>query len=213
QRLHARDPEQVRPAVKFLQGLWTVGILFLSSLATAQRPQLLNAKPIERSAKAGLAPLLRELSEANSPAWVAYSVPMIAGEHHLCCFGGSHGSIRISSCCGLCRLDGQRGVSISDKLENCQASLSNDFSVFLQVHRSQVQHVRTFSPACAIDAQGATVYWLSDVQPAQSVEYLSSLVTSQAQDGRAFPEEALAAIAMHAGPSADKSLEKFVQPG
>jgi HEAT repeat protein len=72
--------------------------------------------------------------------------------------------------------------------------------------------VRAFSPDCAIEASGSTVYWLPDVEPAQSVAYLESLL-KQPDSRRGESDEIVSAIALHAGAAADAALEKLVQPG
>lgn len=187
-----------------------------NAVAAAQLPHLLNAQPVERSARAGLQPVLNELSTSTGKAvWVGYSVPAIPGEHHMCCFSNGYRSHQDDSCCGSCRLDGHAGSLTTNKQENCQSTLSNTFYVFLQFDKGQVEHARMFSPNCTIDAQGVTLFWLSDVLSSQSVEYLTSLVAGRAGSDRGHDvaDEILAAIALHADPSADKALENFVQPG
>jgi hypothetical protein len=189
-------------------------VVFGSTLAFCQQPRLVNGHPQQRSAKQGLAAIMRELSGAAAQsAWAGYSVPSIPGEHQMCCFGGGHGVQ--GSCCGSCRLDGHDSNVISDSSENCQATLSNSFFVFLHLDHGRTEEVRMFSPGCTIDAQGATVYWLTDVQRAQSVEYLASLLSSRGEGRRHHDgsDGIIAAIAMHADAAADRMLETWVQTG
>jgi HEAT repeat protein len=68
---------------------------------------------------------------------------------------------------------------------------------------------------CELDAGGLAFTWLIGVQPAESVAFLSEAVTHADpgdRDGRRISNGALAAIAMHADPSADRALESFVAP-
>jgi HEAT repeat protein len=58
---------------------------------------------------------------------------------------------------------------------------------------------------CDIDAGGVPVHWLTDVRPAESVALLATFVTGQ-------EHSAMSAIGLHADPSADAALEKFVAP-
>ena len=48
--------------------------------------------------------------------------------------------------------------------------------VFMRSENGSIRQVRAFSRDCAIDAPGSTIYWLQDVEPAQSVAYLESLL-------------------------------------
>src|SRR4051812_6998896 len=96
-----------------------------SCWATGQ-PQLTGAKLVERSAKTGVQAAIQEIMKADKgPAWIAYSVPVIPGERHMCCFS----SARItgnSACCGACRLT-SRGNEISffDHVGDCKATLAS----------------------------------------------------------------------------------------
>ena len=46
--------------------------------------------------------------------------------------------------------------------------------VLVRVQAAEIQRVRTFSADCQVDAGGLQVYWLGDVNAAQSVEFLKS---------------------------------------
>jgi HEAT repeat protein len=72
--------------------------------------------------------------------------------------------------------------------------------------------VRAFSSDCAIEAARATIYWLQDVEPAQSVAYLESLL-KQGDSRRGESDEIVSAIALHDGTQANAALERLVQPG
>jgi HEAT repeats len=181
--------------------------------SAAEQPQLNGAKVVERSAKAGAQAAVEEIIKADKgPVWIAYSAPVIPGEHHMCCYSSS----RITgnaACCGSCRLDGHnQDVSIGDPVSGCKATLASIFYVFLRLENGSIRQVRAFSPECAIEAPGSTVYWLQDVEPAQSIAYLESLL-KQADSRRGESDEIVSAIALHAGVAADVALEKLVQPG
>lgn len=169
---------------------------------------------VERSAKAGAKAAIEQIVKAHKgPAWIAYSVPVIAGEHHMCCYG----SARItgnSACCGSCRLDGRdHDVSFGNQASGCKATLASVFFVFMRFENGTINQVRVFSSDCAIDATGSTIYWLQDVEPAQSIAYLESLLKEEGSRGRGVSDEVVSAIALHAGPTGDAALERLVQPG
>ena len=184
-----------------------------SCCATGQ-PQLTGAKLVERSAKTGVQAAIQEIMKGDKgPAWIAYSAPVIPGERHMCCFS----SARItgnSACCGSCRLN-SRGNEISffDHVGGCQATLASVFFVFMRFENGSIGQVRAFSTDCAIDAPGLTVYWMQDVEPAQSIAYLESLLKQEDSRRRAENDEILSAIALHAGTQASAGLERLVKPG
>ena len=50
--------------------------------------------------------------------------------------------------------------------------------VLVRVQAAEIRRVRTFSGDCQVDGGGLQVYWLGDANPAQSVEFLKTLVTN-----------------------------------
>jgi HEAT repeat protein len=82
----------------------------------------------------------------------------------------------------------------------------------MRAENGSIRHVRAFSPDCEIDASGSTIYWLQDVEPAQSIAYLESLL-KQEDSRRGESDEIVSVIALHSGTAADAALERLVQPG
>ena len=155
-----------------------------AALPLAAQPKLLiNAKVDTHSAAAGLEREFRPLLTAEpQPAWIGYTVPA-AGGGQLGCELVSPGGWYAP---GVIHLE------------------PPDHAVILfRVEANAVSRIRALSPECEIDAGGAPVHWLTDVQPAESVALLATFVPS---DG------AVKAIALHAGPAADAALEKLVAP-
>jgi len=189
----------------------------VGSSHASDQPKLAGAKVIARSAEAGLQTSIRDLLKSDamqgSSSWIAYSVPLVAGEHHVCCFNNT--SRHDGSCCGTCRLEPRSsGLSTADHQGDCQPALISSLYVFLRAENRQIEQVRVFSSDCLIDATGATVYWLNQVVPAQSVSYLESLLPQDAASPtRHRTDEIVTAIALHQDPTADHTLEKLVQPG
>jgi len=50
--------------------------------------------------------------------------------------------------------------------------------IMMRVDQNAVSRIRYVSPDCEIDAGGVPMHWLTDVQPAQSVALLATLVAS-----------------------------------
>jgi hypothetical protein len=195
-----------------------LGVILLACAATAgaQQPRLTNAKQETRSAAAGLEKEFRAIVAAqNSPAWIAYGVPMIPGERWMCCGNFNDGYVRG----GCCNLEGREtGVNISDsdragsggtvKLEGPQVLF-----VLFRVEQKQVQKIRTYSEDCQLDAGGLPFIWLSDVRPAESVALLTSFVKGadvESGSEKRIGNGALTAIVFQSDPAADRALESFI---
>jgi hypothetical protein len=181
--------------------------------ATGQ-PQLTGARLVERSAKTGVQAAIQEIIKTDrGPAWIAFSAPVIPGEHHMCCYNFARITGN-SVCCGSCRLNNRgNDISFFDHVGGCKATLASVFFVFMRFENGSIGQVRAFSADCAIDAPGSTVYWLQDVEPEQSIAYLESLLKREDSRGRGESDEILSAIALHAGTQANAALERLVQPG
>lgn len=188
-----------------------------------QEPRLTNVKVQPRSAAAGLEREFRGIVAAlDSPAWIGYAVPAL-GEHQMCCWNSTESYRNAGGCCGWCRLDGKNDASFHNSGDNLSARLEGPQAMlvmFRAVDKS-VEKIRTFSEDCSIDAGGLTVYWLTDVKPAESVALLASFVraggpadreTEAEHAARRRADAALAAIALHADASADATLESFIAP-
>jgi hypothetical protein len=180
------------------------------SVATfaAVRPQLTNGKLIEQNSSGDLA---KDLAAISGPAWVGYSVPVIPGEHHMCCWN-SYDSFRANgNCCGGCNLEHQGGTNVSDKVGDCRLEPASEFFVLMRVQGGGVTRVRPYSVDCGLDAGGMTVYWLNGVTAEQSIAFLSSMAEQRDRDSYKG-DGSLAALALHNSPAADAALEKLMSP-
>ncbi len=132
----------------------TLSILLLAGAfaALAQQPQIENGHFETRPLTGSLEPAMKQ----TGPAWIGYSVPIIAGEHHVCGW------------------DGRRGESNHLSLEGPSALF-----VFYRVEQNAVTEVKLATPDCTVDAGGLPVVWLTGVSPDASVHFLESLVPSE----------------------------------
>src|SRR5262249_51082686 len=78
--------------------------------------------------------------------------------------------------------------------------------VFFRVENRQVQKIRQFSIDCNIDAGGLQFFWLTGVNPAQSVALLESMIPNAE---RKIVNGAMSAIALHRDASADSALDRL----
>jgi len=193
-----------------------LSVLLAASVAAQGR--IANAKMETRSAAQGLEREVRAIAARSGVSWIGYRVPMVAGPRQMCCYDTV--SDASNGCCGVCRLDGGGGVSMStgDRIVNgTRITLEppTDFVVLARFENGAVSRVRTFTPDCDVDASGAALVWLNDVKPDESVAWLASIVTAAPDTGTAkdpVAKGALSAVALHNTPAADPALQSFVAP-
>jgi HEAT repeat protein len=122
---------------------------------------------------------------------------------------------------GMCRLENGSGVSMNtgDGLDRRGTRIalepSTEFLVLARVENGSVGRIRTFTPDCDVDAIGLSLVWVNDVKPDDSIAWLASLVTAAADSGdqrERVAKTAMAAIALHNAPAADRTLAGFVAP-
>jgi len=162
--------------------LW---LLAAAASLGAQPKLLINAQTDTRSAASGLEREFKTLVAAQSqPGWIGYSVPAVRNTGWGCEYVRDSGATA-----GVIHLEPPTEAVILYRVEN-----------------NAVNRVRAISPYCEIDAGGVPVHWLTDVQPAQSIALLETMVTNREN----FGDNPLHAIAMHADPSAVKALEHYL---
>ncbi len=181
--------------------MFATGLLILHAVwAVAQQPRLTNAQVTHRSAASGLEREFRALVAGQAgAAWVGYAVPMIPGDHHPGCD---------------CRLE-ERGAAGRSLQESGKVNLEGGGSllVLYRLEQGQVQKIRTFNADCELDGGGLPIIWLEDVRPQESVSLLGSYAARGEEKGeKQMGDAAMAAIAFHRDPSADRLLEQFSAP-
>jgi len=197
-----------------LLALWSCAAIFCAG----QKPNITNAKIQETSATAGLKAAVENIAQKQeAPAWIGYRIPTTAKERSMCCFNSWSDSENAGNrCCMGCRLESGSGGSFTGTMSNCSPPEPFHYAfVFFRVEAKQVMKIRNYSADCGLDFGGLPLYWLENVNPAQSVELLSelALAANTATDQKKSSNSAISAIALHDDPSADAALEKMIQPG
>jgi hypothetical protein len=198
-----------------------LGALTLLAFAGAgafAQGRVTNARTETRAAAQGVEREIRAVAARGGVAWVGYRVPMVAGSRQMCCFDTITDA---SACCGLCRLEGGGGVSMSTGVSVPRGSritleASTEFLVLARVENGVVVRLRTFTPDCDVDAGNMAIVWLTGVAPDDSVAWLSSLAIASPDSGAGkdhVGKPAMSAVALHDVPAADRALEGFVAPG
>ncbi len=162
-------------------------LLMAAALPLAAQPKLLvNAQVQSHSAAAGLEAQFKSLLTSQpQPAWIGYSVPAVRTN---------------MGCDYVWNGFNQPGVVHLEPPDHAV--------IMFRIEGNAVTRIRTLSPDCEIDAGGVPVHWLTDVQPAQSVALLVSMMGQRDRIG----ESPVTAIAQHSDPAATQALEKFLAP-
>ncbi|HUL17270.1 MAG TPA: HEAT repeat domain-containing protein [Terriglobales bacterium] len=178
-------------------------------------PQIENAKLAQHAAVRPLAQEMKTWVAAASEAqWLGYAVPAVDGDGVMCC-GGNWSS---GGNCGSCRLeDGDHGNTFtsSDSKRTIALEGPRKIIVLYRAVGEQIGKIRMVSEDCTLDAGGLHVTWLTNVNPEESVKFLSSFVNNretEPRDSKRLGQSALAAIAMHKHPAADSAMNSFVAP-
>jgi len=191
--------------------------LLLQAPGAAPPAPVRNARLSTRAVSAGSlsAEISRGAAEAG-PVWIGYLQPVVAGKHHMCCFGEFHGKLSDADlCCGGCTLERDDSFTIGDD-DHPPVALegSPGLVVLLRAQRGHIRKVRALDDRCALDAGGLPFLWLTGVRPEESVSLLASIARElDGDDGEDAAGSALAAIALTGHPSADAALEHLVAHG
>lgn len=154
---------------------------------SAQSP-VVNAAVERRTPSADLAGDMRNAAERATPAWIGYRVPIAPRtDVPLQTFAG---------CCGQCRL-----------------APPTDLVVLARVNRGAVLELRPLAVDCDMDAGGMPLIWFEPVTADASVAWLGTLVTAPPEGTGRVAEQALVAIARHAGPASAAALVRVAQSG
>ncbi len=171
--------------------VWIVCALAAAG-AGAQPAGLANAR-VETRAVAGPldAALERGIAGTAGPAWIAYEVPLAAGDRFVCDWNARDRALPPVT---TVKLDGPSVLR-----------------VFYRIEDRAVTRIRMFSEGCSIDAGDRPVLWLTGVRPDDSVAVLRAYAAGDAD--RRVRDGALAALSLHADPSATTAMIAVARTG
>ncbi len=180
---------------------FVIGLVLLSTLTgppgtAAEGPVFFNAEihqqgtPAPNPERAFTA----LLEQGGGPAWVAYTVPMVAGRRSLCCGGPSMCSLERS---------GDSYVNRGDEGDDAR-----ELRVLLRIEDRRLTEIRAFSSGCRLDAGGLPVYVWQGVEPRQSLDFLVERAKAGSEDAA---EGALVAVAHHGDGEANRVLERIAR--
>jgi hypothetical protein len=184
-------------------------LVLIGAVAFAQDIPIVGGSVQKRDLSGTLASQIESMSkQAGQPFWIAWSEPMIEGEHHACCFQSIPG-LDANRCIGGCKLEKMSENFVGDRMGlNHRLEAPGRIAVFVRVAEGKIADIRPLSNDCAAEASGKTVYWLNNVPEQQSVAWLTAQSESDRDHNRA-----LDAIALHRSPEAEAVLERFAKSG
>src|ERR1051326_2553202 len=202
---------RMRSAMITASGLLLACAVTLAAGQTPVQPKAENAKVEQRSVSGSLSQTVAGWTKAADHAqWLAYSVPAVSGDRQVCC-GNNWGNGN----CGPCRLEGSEyGNSINLRSDKVELEGPRRIIVLLRAENHKVGKIRVVSEDCTLDAGGLQIFWLPQVNPAESVQVLQTLMDANEFEGHGdrLSRGALTAIALHADPSADQAIANFTSP-
>ena len=161
-----------------------LALTFIAFALAAQQPRVMNGRVETRAVSTLEKDFQSVVASTPGPTWVGYAVPKTPGMGNSCCQSeNGRGDAKVAS--GPVQLEGAQIGAILYRIE----------------HKT-VQKVRIFALDCDFDAGGLPFVWLTGVKPAESLALLHSMTQQHA-------DSALAAIAAHADPAADRMLEGY----
>jgi HEAT repeats len=180
------------------------GVLAAPITSRAQQPNFVNARIQTRAAQPDVRRAIAAIVKAQTePAWIGYAVPSLNNDQSGRDIGWSE----------RCRLEQQRvdpatntAVQGPIRLEPAPTAM-----VLIRVQASEIRRVRPVSGDCQVDAGGLPLYWLGDVNAAQSVEFLKTLLADATI--RENSEGALSAIAVHRDAAAAAAILDLAKNG
>ena len=185
-------------------GAFALSALLAASAAFAQQPNVVNARLVARAPQPDVARAVGAIAKSQvEAAWIGYAVPALSNDF----FGRNDGWSE------RCRLEQQRiDPATNTPVQGpIRLEAASTVMVLARVQAGEIGRLRSFSGDCQVDAGGLQVFWLGDVNGAQSVEFLRTIVADPGSRDRS--ENALSAIALHRDAAAAAAILDLAKNG
>jgi HEAT repeat protein len=178
-----------------------------AAVATAQDIPIQNGRVDARPALT-IERAVETLGNGPNAVWIAWRVPMTAGDRDLCStWSDDRSTVRGMA---LEPIDSGR-PSVQPSGGPVVLEAASTLVIFARASGGDIERLRLVSAACPVDAGGQTVYTLS-VSPADSIRALDVLARGTipgVNSLRRVAESAISAIALHRDSGADAVLERL----
>jgi hypothetical protein len=170
----------------------SLALVILSGHAWAQTGELYNAGVTVNTAVTNPA----EAIASAEGQWLAFSLPAQAGTRSPCCWKGKWNGM------------GEAGCSLEQRHQSygtrSDSPLAENVIVFSQIRDTKVHDLRVVGEACPVDAGGAQVTWIGNVEDTAALDWLEN--TARSSRDESVGGSALFAIALHRSPAAGQRL-------
>src|SRR5688572_18767524 len=150
-------------------------VVMAVAAAGAQTPQIQNAQ-VKPQAVTSLARDVAALaSQAGTPRWVAWQVPMTDGERNMCCYYSDDNN---SSGIRGCRMEPQTGEGpykppqIANPTGPVRLEAGTQVTIFVRLVDKRIERLRALTDDCPVDVGGLDLHWITGVTGTDSVAWL-----------------------------------------
>ena len=141
-----------------------------------------------------------ELPGAGSDGWYAWRVEIVADAPELCCFAWSDGAVNRKSC----NLDGRNGGVVTSGEQPYPA---DELRIYAFMQDGEATRIRSLSAQCPVTSD-SPVTDIGTIPNTESLDWLEQRIP-----GRVAGEDAIMAIAMHAGDEGRRILVDTARSG
>jgi len=201
-----------------MRRMMTIGTLVLAVAAVAaQTPQIQNAQMHTQAVTSLARDVAALASQATTPQWVAWQVPMTDGERNLCCYYSDDG---MSNGVRGCRIEPHTTDARSTPPQfpaptgPVRLEAGTQVTMFVRVVDRRIERLRALTDDCPVDAGGLPLHWLTGVSGADSVAWLKTRALDETMEvdvKSRIASSAVRAIALHRDPSAVATLIEFAR--
>jgi hypothetical protein len=186
-----------------------IALLLLTTLPLFAA-RLEHASVVQHDGSRGMAATVRQLAASPKPVWIAWDEPTADPESSMCCFDTIESGQKTQWRGGRCSLASRRNGFNIGRNDAMPAVNRTTFAIFVRAANGVVDELRLFSEDCAVEGEGMTVHYLTNVAPADSIAWLEAHAQDESAQSKKDGHEAAAAIASHRAPQAIDALERLV---
>lgn len=170
-----------------------VVLLLVGSQAWAQVGELSNADITEKTSVDNPAKLMSSIDGE----WIAFSIPAVEGTRSPCCWTGRWNGM------------GEVGCDLASKNHSygnrSDAPVDENVIVFSRIRNGGVDEMRVVGESCPVNAGGAAVTWLGEVDEGKTLNWLEQVARSEDK------QPALHALSVYRGTAPAKRLYQLAK--
>ena len=170
----------------------SLSILVLNANCWAQVGELFNAELTENTSVINPAKVMK----AAEGQWLAFSIPAQRGTRSPCCWKGKWNGM------------GEAGCSLERHHQSygtrSDSPMAENLIIFSKIGQGEAKELRVVGEFCPVEANGAKVMWIGNVDEDAGLDWLENLATSNGKSSAG--DSALFALALHRSTDAGQRL-------